>query len=119
MNTKLDDVITLLKKRLDECEEYLFTLAKRKSPEFKDACASTQENLPLLMLRNQWAAKRMKGEELTANDAIEALSDCEMEFEEYKHLGENDGQLFVIYALFEKLGMETEAHKAMSMVYSE
>ena len=42
-----------------------------------------------------------------------------MDFDEYKHLGENDGQLFLLHALFEKLGMEKEADKAMSLVYSD
>jgi len=116
----MKELKVLLKDKLDQCEEYLHDLAMRKDSDYNEAYKTKFEDLPTLMLHNDWAKRRFKGENISEHSiCIEVLSNCEMDFDEYKHLGENDGSLYTLYAIYKKLGMNDEAHKAMSLVYSE
>ena len=115
----LNGLKTYLISCLANCEDYLVTFTKQKSKKYATAFNCKTDELPLLM-NNKWVAQRILGKELTdPSCCIEALCDEEMSYDEYKNLGENDGQLYMLHAIFEKLEMPEEARRAMASVYSE
>ena len=117
-------LITLLSQHLHYCESYLEEKTKTKSDDFNRAFEMKEEDLPLHIhdagLTGEFVAARLKGENIdTPKWHIRALWDVEFSVEEYRALGNNDGQLAMLNVVFSEIGETKLAERAIQAQYSE
>jgi len=117
-NETLQTLTKKLLSTLDGCIEFLEDTAKELNDDFKEAVSASEEDLPLLIINNEWAGKRVKGEDLLDPETlIDVLANEAMEADVYRRVGMNDGELYVLMDIFEILGMEEEKKKAFAYIY--
>lgn len=122
----MDNIVEYLIDRLDLCENYLRDLCVDKSEAFNRLVSTKREDLPTLINEpsplGPWACERLKDpteEEWDTPECwIEFLNDEEMSYDEYRGLGVNDGELQSIAGIFNEMGMEKEAQRALMCQYS-
>ena len=124
-STKETELLKHLMDRLETCEYSLKFMCKEKSENYRKLLRTEYNDLPTLIndhdpLRT-WAEERIKNKDNweTPQCHIEFLSDCEMSYDEYRALGINDGELQSIAGVYNCLGMEAEAQRALAAVYAE
>ena len=116
-------LLKVLKDELENCEHYLKEKAHTRSPEFKKVVEYRQDQLPLLVneggLVEELAKARMRGEKIdTPLWHIKALYDVIFDFEDYKALGDNDGELRVLGIVFRELGEKKLSDRASDAMYT-
>jgi hypothetical protein len=111
--------------RLNDAQDYIKQLAKDKSDDtFREALECDEITLPLILSsKSPRAAKiaqlRSAGKPIPASVYCEALYDVELDTDEQKQLGDNDGQLRVVAAMFRILGEEELSLEALHWVYND
>ena len=112
-----------LVEKLDETRNTLQAEAFSHDRGYEKVFFAEEKDLPVLAVdkdqgTRDWAARRLKGEDIgTPQDWKDLLADCEFDFGDTKHLAQNDGAAFLLYALFQTMGDEDLAQQALACVY--
>jgi len=122
-DAKTKRLIRMLKDELDNCVEYLAETAYAKSTEYVKVLEASMEDLGLMVnetgLTLEMVKARLSGEDIrTPEWHIRALSEVVFRTNEYKALGENDGELRMIGHSLKILGFHKLASKAYGAIYN-
>ena len=120
---------TLLKEakdRLDSCIIFLADTARDRDTTIKKVSEIPFNDLPQYIndeddLTKEMVLARLRREDLRLNSqfVLQSLWDCEFSVEDYKSIGENDGELNVLAMVFRELGDEANSKKCFEWVYSD
>jgi hypothetical protein len=118
---KRERLVNLLTNELELCENFLHEKAHAKSKVLNEVIAIPTEDLPMHInssgMKQDLVKERLKGNDIdTPLWHTKVLYDESFDFEEYKALGDNDGELRVLGMIFRELGedeLETRAANAM------
>ena len=120
---------TLLKEakdRLDSCIIFLADTAMDRDTTIKKVSEIPFNDLPQYIndeddLTKEMVLARLRREDLRLNSqfVLQSLWDCEFSVEDYKSIGENDGELNVLAMVFRELGDEANSKKCFEWVYSD
>lgn len=117
------ELLGRLQTELDSCENFLAEKARAKSQDFNAAVTMPKDELPLHMsepgLLKEMVAARIRNEDIdTPSWHVRALYDETFDFEEYKALGENDGELRILEMVFSTFGEKELADRASDAMYT-
>jgi hypothetical protein len=121
-------VETLLKEaldRLDSCINFLAETAMDRDTAIKKVSEIPFDNLPQHVdddndLEKEMVLARLRKEDLRCNSnfVLQSLWDTEFSIDDYKSIGENDGELHVLSMIFKELGDEANSKKCYEWIYS-
>ena len=119
----LDDIRKYLSQQIDDCHEFVILKAVGKNGEVEDVRNASDEELPTYINSQSKAVQaivksRLSGKPVEIGKVLEELYDVEFDHEDYKQIGENDGQLMQIVDLCNGLGMTEESARAYEAVYA-
>lgn len=108
---------------LETCKGFLLEITINLNDEFKTIMEAESKNLPLYINddgRLGDAAKlRLDNKQIPPDILIELLSDIEIDFDDYRSIAVNDGELLVVARLYNKMGYTNKAQEAFSYMYRE
>ena len=113
----------ILTEELDYCESFLCEKT-RKNPTYQKLLDMPIEELPKHINDespyDEMARARLKGEDInTPLWHCRALNDVEFTYEDYRHIGMNDGVLSFIWKIANKLHDKKMCQRAMTAQYSD
>ena len=120
----LEDVKEHIRQGIDDCVEYVVSLAASYNSEIRVVQACSMEDLPKYLNTVSKPAQeivksRLNGSKVMDFDPfLEVLFDVDFDYSEYRDLGVNDGALQTFSTLASRLGMDEESKRAASAVYS-
>jgi len=124
MNKEL--VLHQLREVLDNCEDFLRRQAHTRNQSFLRILACCKENLPAMLLdiltdkEIVLIEARLKGINIdTPQYHIQALWDVAFDYEDYKAIGYNDGQLSIVSLIASTLGDKELSERASNAMYNQ
>ena len=124
MNKEL--VLHQLREVLDNCEDFLRRQAHTRNQSFLRILACRKENLPAMLLdiltdkEIVLIEARLKGINIdTPQYHIQALWDVAFDYDGYKAIGYNDGQLSIVSLIASTLGDSELSERASNAMYNQ
>jgi len=119
----LDDVREYVRNNIKMGREYIIEEASRFDHELYQVLDSSKEQYPLLVNVQSDAAKEvlyalMKGTEPNLEPMLQVLYHVELDVDDYKDLGRNDGMMSEMSAMATRLGMPEEFKRAYEAIYT-
>ena len=116
----------LLLSRLEECKDFLGTMAVNKNSALKEVLDIPFDDLPQHINekgenKREMVLARLRKEDirLDHNFVCQSLWDVEFDSDEYKNIGWNDGTLATLRSIFEVLGDEEHQKECTEWIYSD
>lgn len=112
----------MLKGYIKECKEFLLAMAKRNE-QFTTVLNQKFSELPLLMdkgteLMNNLVGARLNGEDITSCEwCKEAIYEIEFDFDDNTNLACNNGKLYLIADIANKLKLNDIEKEARQCIY--
>jgi hypothetical protein len=116
-------LVRYLTEELESCENFLMEKAHAKSRVLNEVLEIPADDLPTHInsggLKEELVNERLKGNDIdTPLWHTRVLYDEEFDYEDYKALGVNDGELRVIGRVFQMLGKEELETRAANAMYT-
>lgn len=117
-------LVKMLTEELENCENFLAEKAYAKNSEYVKVLEATLEELGLMVnetgLTLELVKARLRGEEISVPKwHVKALWDVTFDFNEYRLLGDNDGELRMIMRVARMLRRDKLAKRAAAAMYSD
>jgi hypothetical protein len=117
-------LVKMLTEELENCENFLAEKAYAKNSEYVKVLEATLEELGLMVnetgLTLELVKARLRGEEISVPEwHVKALWDVTFDFNEYRLLGDNDGELRMIMRVARMLRRNKLAARAAAAMYSD
>jgi len=117
-----NELIEFATRTLEECIDFLRELAKNKEPDYKTLVECPDEEIPNLIgssyVADMIIERRVQGLPLdNAGVLVEILSNTEFDCDDDYNVGVNDGKLWMVARIFERVHDRTRSAEAMSWIY--
>lgn len=119
----LDEVKVWVKEQIKECLDYVVEMAALRDADLRAVKRADEKDLPKFINVKSEAAQEMLKLRLNKEPYrdmepfLQVLFNATFTYEDYKHLGENDGMLHTLSSMALKLGMKEESEQAYAAVY--